>query len=82
MLAVGCRVSGVGFDCKLKLSVVDALLLVIRCRMSVSVVVVASWLLGDGCRVLIVGCWCRLTANVFHLWVPRQAVRILLVHIY
>jgi hypothetical protein len=53
-LSGACRLSGVSLSA---VAVGGCLLLVIRCRVSMSVVVVASLLLGVGCRVLIVDCW-------------------------
>jgi hypothetical protein len=72
------------FVCRLYLLFVNCWSLVVKCRLSSAwlssiniggcswFLVVGSRLLGVGCRVLAVDCWCRLSLTLFPLSVPSS----------
>ncbi len=60
-----------------RLSVVGRRMLMAECLVSLSVVVAGSWLLGVGCRVLVIGCW--LVVVVAGSWVSGFGCQVLVV---
>ncbi len=62
MLVVVCRLSGVDVDYRMFLSVMFVCLLVVACRLSSADFklsgCICPWLLGVGCRVVVVDCIC------------------------
>jgi hypothetical protein len=81
-MVVGCRLSGVGVDCRLYLSVVGSFLLLIigfrlpsaDCRLLCVPVGVCCWFLLVGCRLLVVIVFVC-SSSIFPMSVPSSADR-------